>query len=217
MVSWYIIFIITHSNIPSGGKTLARKATRKTDRWKSKEWYQIVAPEMFGRVALGETFADAPEKLIGRKINVTVGEITNDFSKQNVKLRFTISDVSGDTANTKFVGHQLANDYVGSLIKRQTSRIDVNLEVYTKDGYRLRIKPTCFTTHRAKTSQIVAIREKAEELVRDRAKKLDFEKLIEEVIQGKLSAKVYRSVKNIYPLRRVEILKTEITRAPSVQ
>ncbi|MCK4811255.1 MAG: 30S ribosomal protein S3ae, partial [Methanosarcinales archaeon] len=54
------------------------------------------------------------------------------------------------------------------------------------------------------------IREKAEELVQDRARKLDFEKLIEETVQGKLSAKIYRSVKNIYPLRRVEILKTEV-------
>jgi small subunit ribosomal protein S3Ae len=189
---------------------LVRKTTRKADRWKSKVWYQIVAPEMFGRAVMAETLADDPEKLIGRTINVTVAEMTNDFSKQNIKLKFKVTDVSGNTANTTFMGHRLANDYIASLIKRQTSRIDVNFEVRTKDGYRMRIKPTCFTTHRAKTSQIEAIRKSAEELVQDRARKLDFERLIEEVVQGKLSAKIYRSVKNIYPLRRVEILKTEM-------
>jgi len=194
---------------------LARKTTRKADRWKTKKWYQIVAPEMFGRTVIGETPADAPEKLIGRAMEVTVGEITNDYSKQNIKLRFRVEDVSGDTANTAFVGHQLTNDYIASLIKRQTSRIDTNLEVYTKDGYRVRLKPTCFTTHRAKTSQMKTIREKTNEIILDRAKKLDFEKLIEEIVQGKLSAKVYRSVKGIYPLRRVEIVKTEITGAPA--
>lgn len=165
---------------------------------------------MFGRAVMAETLADDPEKLIGRTINVTVAEMTNDFSKQNIKLKFKVTDVSGNTANTTFMGHRLANDYIASLIKRQTSRIDVNFEVRTKDGYRMRIKPTCFTTHRAKTSQIEAIRKSAEELVQDRARKLDFERLIEEVVQGKLSAKIYRSVKNIYPLRRVEILKTEM-------
>ncbi|HIE31648.1 MAG TPA: 30S ribosomal protein S3ae [Methanosarcinales archaeon] len=189
---------------------MVRKTTRKADRWKSKVWYQIVAPEMFGRAVIGETFADAPEKLIGRTIEVTVAEMTNDFSKQNIKLKFKVSDVSGNTANTVFMGHRLANDYIASLIKRQTSRINANFEVRTKDGYRMHIKPTCFTTHRAKTSQIEAIRKSAEELVQDRARKLDFERLIEETVQGKLSAKIYRSVKNIYPLRRVEILKTEI-------
>ncbi|MHC1570020.1 MAG: 30S ribosomal protein S3ae, partial [Candidatus Syntropharchaeales archaeon] len=108
---------------------MARKTTRKADRWKTKKWYQIVAPEMFGRTVIGETPADAPEKLIGRAMEVTVGEITNDYSKQNIKLRFRVEDVSGDTANTAFVGHQLTNDYIASLIKRQTSRIDTNLEV----------------------------------------------------------------------------------------
>ncbi|HDJ38088.1 MAG TPA: 30S ribosomal protein S3ae [Methanosarcinales archaeon] len=194
---------------------MARKTTRKVDRWKSKEWYQIVAPEMFGRSVIGETFADAPEKLIGRTIDVTVGEMTKEFSKQNVKLRFKINEASGNTADTTFVGHRLANDYIGSLVKRQTSRIDANLEVYTKDGYRLRIKPTCFTTHRAKTSQIIGMRKKVEALVFERARKLDFEKLIEEIVTGKFSAKIYRSVKQIYPLRRVEILKTEITGTPA--
>lgn len=169
---------------------------------------------MFGRAVIGETFADAPEKLIGRTIDVTIGEMTNDFSKQNVKMQFRVSDVSGNTANTAFIGHQLTNDYIASLIKRQTSRIDANLDVYTKDGYQMRIKPTCFTTNRAKTSQIEAMRKSASELVYDRARKLDFERLIEEVVHGKLSARIYRNVKNIYPLRRVEILKTEITGAP---
>lgn len=189
---------------------MVRKTARKADRWKSKIWYQIVAPEMFGRAVIAETFADAPEKLIGRTIEVTVAELTNEFSKQNSKLKFKVSEVNGTTANTVFLGHRLANDYIASLIKRQTSRINANFEVRTRDGYRLVIKPTCFTTHRAKTSQIEAIREKAEKLVSDRARKLDFEKLIEETVQGKLSAKIYRSVKNIYPLRRVEILKTEV-------
>jgi len=193
---------------------LARKTVRKTDRWKTKKWYQIVSPEMFGRAVIGETFADAPEKLIGRTFSVTVGDMVKDYSKQNTKLHFKITDVSGDAAGTSFTGHQMTNDYIGSLIKRQTSRIDTNLEVYTKDGYRMRIKPTCFTTHRAKTSQIEAVRKSVEELIHDRARKLDFEKLIEEVVNGKLSAKVYRSIKTIYPMRRVEILKTEITGTP---
>ncbi len=59
------------------------------------------------------------------------------------------------------------------------------------------------------------MRKKVEALVFERARKLDFEKLIEEIVNGKFSAKIYRSVKQIYPLRRVEILKTEITGTPA--
>jgi len=41
---------------------------------------------MFGKANIGETVADVPEKLIGRVIEVTLGELTNDLSKQNIKL-----------------------------------------------------------------------------------------------------------------------------------
>jgi small subunit ribosomal protein S3Ae len=119
-------------------------AVTKTDGWKAKQWYNLVAPEMFGKANIGETVADVPEKLIGRVIEVTLGELTNDLSKQNIKLILKVDSVGGDSAYTKFTGHQLTQDYLRSLIKRSTSNIETNVSVLTKDGYTVRVKPSCY-------------------------------------------------------------------------
>ena len=46
-------------------------------------------------------------------------ELTGDFSKQYVKLKFQISEVAGDTATTRFIGHQVTSDYVRSMIQER--------------------------------------------------------------------------------------------------
>ncbi|MFW5987669.1 MAG: 30S ribosomal protein S3ae [Methanohalophilus sp.] len=189
---------------------MARKVQRKLDKWKNKTWYNIETPEFIGRTVIGTTTTDDSEKLVGRTIETTVGDITNDFSKQNIKLRLAIDSVTGDTANTAFIGHEITTDYLRSIVKRQTSRIDNNLEVTTKDGRKLRIKPIAFTVKRARSSQIRAIREIMAKIVLERAAELDFEHIVEEIVTGKLAANIYRNAKTIYPIRRVEIRKTEV-------
>ncbi|MBN1133587.1 MAG: 30S ribosomal protein S3ae [Methanosarcinaceae archaeon] len=193
---------------------MARKVQKKLDRWKSKQWYNIETPQFIGSNNIGVTPADEPAKLIGRVVETTVGELTNDFSKHNTKLRLEINDVVGDVAHTKFIGHEITTDYLRSIVKRQTSRIDTNLNVNTKDGYKIRVKPTCFTVKRARTSQIKAIRDVMNLITEKRASELTFEQFVEEAIIGKLSANIYRNAKNIYPLRRVEIRKTEVMAVP---
>ncbi|RLG34478.1 30S ribosomal protein S3ae, partial [Methanosarcinales archaeon] len=49
---------------------------RSRDKWKAKQWYTVLAPKMFGEVKAGETVADEPSKLIGRRIEMTLGDLT---------------------------------------------------------------------------------------------------------------------------------------------
>ncbi len=189
-------------------------AVTKTEGWKAKQWYNVVAPEMFGKNNIGETVAEEPEKLIGRVIEITLGELTNDLSKQNTKLILKIDRVGGDTAYTKFVGHQLTQDYLRSLVKRQASAVETNIPVTTKDGYTIRVKPSCFTIKRARVNQVKAIRQIMNKVIEAKAKEMDMPQFVQEVITGKLSASIYHDVKPIYPLRRVEVRKTEIEAEP---
>lgn len=189
-------------------------ALTKAEGWKAKQWYNLVAPEMFGKANIGETVADMPEKLVGRIIEVTLGELTNDLSKQNIKLLLKVDSVGGDSAYTKFKGHQLTQDYLRSLVKRQTSNIETNVSVKTKDNYTIRVKPSCFTIKRARANQVKAIRAIMNSIVINRAKELDMEQFVQEIVTGKLSASIYHDVKPVYPLRRVEVRKTEIEAEP---
>ncbi|MDD2439239.1 MAG: 30S ribosomal protein S3ae [Methanosarcinaceae archaeon] len=187
-----------------------KKVQRKLDGWKSKEWFKIEAPAYLNRTSVGDTLASEAEKLVGRTVETTVGELTNDMSKNNTKILLRIDNVVGDTASTSLVGHELTTDYIRSIVKRQTSRIDANVDVKTKDGCVIRVKPACFTIKRARASQIKAIRELMINMVTKRASELNFEEFMQEAILGRLSANIYRHAKAIYPLRRVEIRKTEV-------
>jgi small subunit ribosomal protein S3Ae len=108
----------------------AKKTTgRRVDGWKAKSWYKVYSPDNVGKVYLGETVADDPTKLVGRVMQAPLSELVNDYTKQNVKMKFAITQVSGDAAYTSFIGHEIARDFIRSLVKRRTSRIDsiVNL------------------------------------------------------------------------------------------
>jgi small subunit ribosomal protein S3Ae len=170
---------------------------------------------MFGRTPVGETISNDPNRIVGRVIETTLGELTNNFSKQNTKLKFRVDRVAGDSAYTKFVGHEMTTDYIRSLVKRRTSRIDSIVDVTTVDGYQVRVKPSCFTVKRARANQVKTIRELSKQVVLAKAVGLDLNQLVQEVVMGKLSLDIYKEAKAIYPLRRVEVRKTQILAEPS--
>ncbi|MGZ4903655.1 MAG: 30S ribosomal protein S3ae [Halobacteriota archaeon] len=191
-----------------------RQIRKKAEGWKAKKWYDVNTPEIFGSTNIGSTPADDTSKLIGRVMDTTLGELTNDLAKQNVKMHFKITDVTDASANTKFIGHELTRDYLRSLVKRRTSLVESNIAVTTKDGYKIHLKPMSFTIKRASSSQIDAIRDLMSSIVREHSKELDFEPFIHEVVLGKLASEIYKQAKTVYPLRRVEIGKTKILAEP---
>src|SRR5438552_629447 len=98
----------------------SRAAARKIkDKWKAKVWYNLLAPEMFNKQALGETPTDDPGKLVGRVTEVTVQDLTGDFAKMHIKLAFRVDHVQGQDALTQFVGHDMTSDYIRRLTRRK--------------------------------------------------------------------------------------------------
>jgi small subunit ribosomal protein S3Ae len=111
----------------------------------------------------------------------------------------------------------MTKDYMRSLVKRRTSKIGANIVVTTKDGCKLRVKPLIFTVKRARTSQIESIRKIMVDVISKKSKDLSFNDCVTEIVNGKMAAEVYKATKNIYPLRRVEVAKSEVVSKPAVQ
>jgi small subunit ribosomal protein S3Ae len=179
-----------------------------------KRWYTVMAPETFDRAELGETPADEPEQVYDRTVETTLGELQDDPSENNTKLTFQVNDVGSDAAYTEFVQHELTRDYLRSLTRRGTSKVDAFVTVLTTDDYRLQVQPVAYTTKSADRSQEQAIREKMVELVEEAAAERTFEGLIESIVEGRLSSAIYNEAKTIYPLRRVEVQKTRLEAHP---
>ncbi|MCL2687930.1 MAG: 30S ribosomal protein S3ae [Methanobrevibacter sp.] len=186
------------------------KRRRVRDTWKEKSWYTIKTPVAFGDKEIGDTPSRDPDFLIGRGVEVTMRELTGDFSKQYIKLKFEVDNVAGDIANTKFTGHKVTTDYVRSMIRRGTSRIDTHVYIKTKDDYKMKLHVLAITTRRSKSSQQKFMRETIHDLVEKLASERSFEDVIETSVNGRMASEIYHKAKKIYPLKRVEIIKSKV-------
>ena len=158
--------------------------------------------------------ADDPSKLIGRVVESTLYDLTNDFAHQYMKIYFKIIDVDGKVANTIFKGHEYSRDYLRSLVRRRTTRVDGIFNVITKDGYQLRVAACAFTLTRIKTSQERAIRAVMKKIIEEKAASLTFDQFAQEMVLGKMASDIYNEAKKIVPLRHVGIRKSKLLLQP---
>ena len=174
----------------------------------------MLAPEQFDRAELGGTVADEPEKVVGRTIETTLGDIDADAGANNTKLTFKITDVGSDSAYTEFVRHEMTRDYLRSLVRRGASKIEAAITVRTTDDYRVQLQPVAFTTKKADRSQEQAIRRIMIDTVEQAGDERTFEELLDSVVDGRISSAIYGEAKEIYPLRRVEVQKMTLEARP---
>ncbi|PSQ02526.1 30S ribosomal protein S3ae [Halobacteriales archaeon QS_5_68_33] len=183
-------------------------------RREQKRWYTLLAPEQFDRAELGETIAEEPDQVLGRTIETTLGDLRNDASENNTKLTFQVNEVASDSAYTEFVKHELTRDYLRSLVRRGSSKIEAYVTVLTEDDYRVQIQPVALTTKSADESQEKAIRRTMIDLVEESARERAYADLVDSVVEGRLSSAIYNEAKTIYPLRRVEVQKATLEAHP---
>ncbi|RLE61692.1 MAG: 30S ribosomal protein S3ae [Thermoprotei archaeon] len=180
------------------------------ERWLAKKWYTLYAPSSFGFAVLGEVPANSDKHMLGRTIEVSLYDITKDISQLPIKLKFQVVRIEEDKAFTQFKGFELSRDYLKSLIRRGTSKVEAIRDIVTKDGVHLRVFVLVITAHRVKKSQKRAIRKKAWEVIEEKANQLTFEEFIQEAALGPIAAEVYNRVKVIYPLKKVEVSKIKV-------
>jgi small subunit ribosomal protein S3Ae len=194
----------------------SKRRKRVKDKWRGKSWYTVMSPSYFGRVELGAIPAEDPSRLLGRVLDSTLYDITNDFAHQYLKMYFQVNNVEGKTAHTIFKGHEYSRDYLRSLVRRRTTRVEGLLNVVTMDGYKLRLAVSVFTLSRIKTSQEQTIRALINRIVEKKASELDFDSFVQEVVLGKVASDIYNEAKKIAPLRHVGIRKSKLTFQPKI-
>ena len=194
---------------------MSSKTKRVRDKWRSKTWYMVLAPPYFGNVELGAIPADEPEKLIGRVVDSTLYDITNDFSHQYLKMRFQITEIDGKNAKTMFKGHEYSRDYLRSLVRRRTTKVDGLFNITTKDGYSLRVAVSAFTLSRIRTSQEHVLRRIMDKITKEKAAALTMDQFAQEIVLGKIASDIYNEAKKIAPLRHVGIRSSKVVSSPA--
>jgi len=198
-------------------KARSRTTARKMkDKWKAKNWYSVIAPPSFDNVTVADTLADSPDNLINRVTEVSLQDLTNDFRRSHIKLFFKITKVEETNAHTQFVGHTLTSDYLRRLVRRRRSKIDGVYDISTRDGAILRVKPFATTDKRIQNSQKKVVRNVMKQTFTNQGKASTLSEFVRDIIDGKLGREIYKNCKKLYPVKRIEIYKTQVLQQPTI-
>ncbi|MGA8905877.1 MAG: 30S ribosomal protein S3ae [Candidatus Bathyarchaeia archaeon] len=192
------------------------KATRKVrDKWRLKEWYDVYSPPYFGENIVASIPCEVPSAIIGRVVETTLYDITNDFAHQSIKLYFLVVNAQDHRASTILKSHEYASDYLRSLVRRGSTRMDGIFTATTRDQYSSRVSIVAFTRDRIKASQEHGVRQLMRQIVEDKAANLNYDQLSQEFVLGKLGSDVYNLAKKIAPLRHVGVRKSRLVSIPA--
>jgi small subunit ribosomal protein S3Ae len=179
-----------------------------------KDWYDVNSPSYFGGKLIASVPANSADDMIGRVIGVTLYDITEDISQYHLKLNFQVVQLQDNVAQTIFKGHEYTGDYLRSLVRRGSTRIDAIVNITTKDDFRLRVSVVAFSVLRVRQSQILNVRRIIREITAEKATSLFFEQFVQESVLGKIASDIYNEAKKIIPLRHVGIRKSKLISYP---
>ena len=190
---------------------MATVKKRKTaDSWKKKEWYTIHSPKNFEEKEIGMTPAIEPEKLANRIIRTSLREITGNIGHQFISMHFRVVDVKGKGAHTEFDGFELVREYLRRNVRRRRSMIRVVREITTKDNKKASVTVFTFTARKVDTSKKDLIRKTMIRAIDRIASENDFESLVQKMLFGSMATDIFKEVRNIAQIKRVEIAKCKL-------
>ena len=182
-----------------------------------KNWYTVNSPPYFGGTDIGLTPSDEPGKVVGRLVESSLYDITGDPSQQHLKMYFQIVNLKGEEAETIFKGHEYSQDYLKSLVRRRSTRVDSITNATTKDGYVLRLSVVVFSITRINNSQKTSLRKTIVKIVDEKAKGLNFDQFVQEAVLGKIASDIYNEVKKIVPIRHIGVRKSKLISRPGAE
>jgi small subunit ribosomal protein S3Ae len=181
-----------------------------TKKTKTKEWFTIIAPKIFDEKEIGRTMISDPKGLTGRRISLSLMELTNDFSKYYMKFAFKINRIEGNKAFVNFDGSECMRDYISRMVLRRVRRVDAVQDLTTKDGIKIRVKTLAIISRRAKSSIQKNMRVSIKEMIKEEVENSTLDEFIEKIISDEIKGRVLRESRKAYPVRNFEIRKTEI-------
>ena len=153
------------------------------------------------------------ESAVGRVVETTLHDILKgDTSQYNIKLYFQIERIEGDTAYTIFKRYEYSKEYLKSLVRRGSSKINFITDTETKDGYVFRINVIALTHQQLNSSKKHAIRLAARNVIKSDVPQLDIHQFVQKTCYGDIHASILSEGKKLSRLRHVGLEKVKLVR-----
>lgn len=197
---------------------VVRKSRKIKDKWKEKKWVSVLAPDSFNNVHIADIPITDEEKAKGRVIEVTLFDILKgDPSQYQYKLYFQIDKVVGEKATTIFKRYEYAKEFLRSLVRRGSSKINFVIDAKTKDGYVFRIKVIALSHRELNSSRQHALRLIAREIIEKSVPNMTIDEFVQASCYNKINSDIMAATKKIIHLRHVGLEKVKLVRSADAE
>ena len=170
-----------------------------------------MAPDSFNNVPVAYVPITNDETAIGRVVEVTLFDILKgDPSQHQYKLFFQINKVTDEKASTIFKRYEYSKEFLRSLIRRGSSRINFIIDVRTKDGYTYRIKILTLSHRELNTSRKRALRLEAKKQIEKIVPQMTIDEFAQAACYGKINSDIMAATKKIIRVRHVGLEKVKL-------
>jgi len=192
---------------------LARRKGRTKDKWREKRWITVNAPESFNVVPIAYVPITDDENAIGRVLEVTLYDILKgDPSQHQYKMYFQIDKINGDKASTIFKRYEYSKEFLRSLVRRGSSKINFIIDIKTKDGYIFRVKVIALTHRPLNTSRKHALRLIAKDVIEKTVPDMTVEQFVQATCYSKINSDIMAAFKRVIRVRHVGLEKVKLIR-----
>ena len=192
---------------------MVRKTRKIKDKWKEKRWIRVLAPDSFNNVPVAYIPITNDKTAVGRVVEVTLFDILKgDPSQHQYKLFFQINKVTEEKATTVFKRFEYSKEFLRSLIRRGSSRINFIMDTKTKDGYIFRIKILILSHRELNTSRKHALRLEAKKQIEKIVQRMTIDEFTQAACYGKINSDIMAASKKIIRVRHVGLEKVKLLR-----
>ena len=192
---------------------MARRKGRVKDKWREKKWITVNAPDSFNNVPIAYVPITDDENAPGRVLEVTLYDILKgDPSQHQYKMYFQLDKVKGDKASTIFKRFEYSKEFLRSLVRRGSSKINFIIDAKTKDGYIFRIKVIALTHRQLNTSRKHALRLIARDIINKIVPEMTIDQFVQATCYGKINSDIMAAAKKVIRIRHVGLEKVKLIR-----
>ena len=192
---------------------MARRKTKVKDKWREKKWITVLAPDSFNNVKVAYVPITDDENAVGRVIDLTLFDILKgDQSQHQYKIFFQIDKVQGDRATTIFKKFEYAKEFLRSMVRRGSSKINFIIDAKTKDGFIFRLKVIILTHRQLNTSRKRALRLLARDIIEKTVPQMNIDEFVQATCYGKINSDIMAAAKKLIRIRHVGLEKVKLVR-----
>lgn len=192
---------------------MARRKGRTKDKWREKRWITVNAPESFNVVPIAYVPITDDKNAIGRVLEVTLYDILKgDPSQHQYKMYFQIDKINGEKASTIFKRFEYSKEFLRSLVRRGSSKINFIMDIKTKDGYIFRVKVIALTHRQLNTSRKHALRLIVRDVINKTVPEMTVDQFVQATCYSKINSDIMAAFKKVIRVRHVGLEKVKLIR-----